>query len=87
MQEMAPRFLKFSGGACPDPLANSLASLGQSLAALGRAPRIITLQSIFKTWQACCLELIFMAPKVFKRLKFDCFAHGLMITLPSSRYD
>ena len=54
MQEMAPRFSKFSGGACPrTPLANSLASLGRSLAALGRAPRIITLQSIFETWQAC----------------------------------
>ena len=50
MQEMAPRFSKFSGGACPrTPLANSLASLGRSLAALGRAPRIITLQSIFET--------------------------------------
>ena len=36
-----------------DPLANSLASLGRSLAALARAPRIITLQSIFETWQAC----------------------------------
>ena len=61
MQEMAPRFLKFSGGgggggAWPwTPLANSLASLGRSLAALGRAPRIITLQSIFETWQACIL--------------------------------
>ena len=54
MQEMAPRFSKFSGGACPrTPLANSLAALGRSLAALGRAPRIITLQSIFETWQAC----------------------------------
>ena len=54
MQEMAPRFSKFSGGACPrTPLANSLASLGRSLAALGRTPRIITLQSIFETWQAC----------------------------------
>ena len=54
MQEMAPRFSKFSGGACPrTPLANSLASLGRSLAALGRAPRIITLPSIFETWQAC----------------------------------
>ena len=59
MQEMAPRFSKFSGGegrggACPrTPLANSLASLGRSLAALGRAPRIITLRSIFETWQTC----------------------------------
>ena len=58
MQEMAPRFSKFSGGggrgACPGtPLANSLTSLGWSLAVLGRAPRIITLQSIFETWQAC----------------------------------
>ena len=50
MQEMAPRFSKFSGGGGgggggmpPDPfLANSLASFGRSLAALGRAPRIIT---------------------------------------------
>ena len=61
MQEMAPRFSKFSGGGgggggggCPrTPLANSLASLGRSFAALGRAPRIITLQSISETWQAC----------------------------------
>ena len=55
MQEMAPRFSKFVGGGgghAPDPLANSLASLGQSLSALGRAPRIITLQSLFSTWQA-----------------------------------
>ena len=42
-------FQKFSGGgghAPGSPLTNSLA-------ALGRAPRIITLQSIFETWQAC----------------------------------
>ena len=56
MQEMAPRFSKFSQGgggggggggrhAPRPPLANSLA-------ALGRAPRIITLQSIFETRQA-----------------------------------
>ena len=37
----------------------SLASLGRSLAALGRAPRIITLQSIFETWQAF-LSLCYM---------------------------
>ena len=62
MQEMAPRFSKFfgggrgggGGGACRrTPLANCLASLGRSFAALGRAPRIITLQSIFETWQTC----------------------------------
>ena len=55
MQQMAPRFSKFSGGGggggggghAPEiPLANSLAGLG-------RAPRIITLQSILETWQAC----------------------------------
>ena len=34
------------GGGGHAPLANSLASLG-------RAPRIITLQFIFETWQAC----------------------------------
>ena len=63
MQEMAPRFSKFSGGACPrTPLANSLASLGRSLAALGRAPRIITLQSIFETWQACIVLYHLCAP-------------------------
>ena len=52
MQEMAPRFSKISGGGGegggqmpPDPLENSLA-------ALARAPRLITLQSIFETWQA-----------------------------------
>ena len=47
MQEIAPRFSKFSRGRghAPDPLSNSLA-------ALGRAPWIITLQSIFETWQA-----------------------------------
>ena len=62
MQEMAPRFSKFfwggGGGAYPwTPLANSLASLDRSLAALGHAPRIITLQSIFETWQACLVHL------------------------------
>ena len=48
MQEMAPRFSKFYGGG-GDTLANSLA-------ALSRVPRIITLQSIFETWQACTSE-------------------------------
>ena len=42
MQEMAPRFSKFYGGACPrTPLANSLA-------VLGCASRIITLNPFLK---------------------------------------
>ena len=53
MKEMAPRFSKFfgggGGGTPPDPPS---ILLGRSLAALGRAPWIITLQSIFETWQA-----------------------------------
>ena len=59
MQETALDFQNFPGGggggggdAPQTPLANSLALLSQSLAALGRAPRIITLQFIFETWQA-----------------------------------
>ena len=69
MQEMAPRFSKFSGGACPrTPLANSLASLGRSLAALGRAPQIITLQSIFETWQACNMICINTSQQFFKEM-------------------
>ena len=56
MQEMAPRFSKFSGGGgghAPG-LPSKLPRFARSvLAALGRAPRIITLQSIFETWQAC----------------------------------
>ena len=78
MQEMAPRFSKFSrgwGGACPQtPLANSLASLGRSLAALGRAPRIITLQSIFETWQACHLYAM-----VLLRVHNICFNEYVML--------
>ena len=71
MQEMAPRFSKFSpgggGGGCMPrtPLANSLASLGRSLAALGRAPRIIALQSIFETWQACTCNVFKLKLRAF----------------------
>ena len=62
MQEMAPRFSKFSGGHAhgpPSKLPGFARSLGRSLAALGRAPRIITLQSIFETWQAWHLYMQF----------------------------
>ena len=45
MQEMAPKFSKFSRGG----------GGGGGGGGVGRAPRIITLQSIFETWQACHL--------------------------------
>ena len=57
MQEMAPRFSKFSrgggGGGGGGGRHGPGSPLANSLAALGPAPRIITLQSIFETWQAC----------------------------------
>ena len=53
MQEMASRFSKFCGGGGGGGGGRPRTPLANSLTSLGRAPRIITLQSIFETWQAC----------------------------------